>query len=87
MADLPSDLPTILTHRRRTRARLLRVQCAIGVYEELACAAAMPPELRAPLPRRPTLSRKALRQLERMRLDVLSEMDAAVEAWRAERRN
>jgi hypothetical protein len=45
MADLPSDLPTLLTHRRRTRARLLRVQRAIGVCEELACAAAMPPAL------------------------------------------
>ena len=36
MADLPSDLPMILARRRRTRARLLRVQRAIGVYEELA---------------------------------------------------
>jgi hypothetical protein len=42
MADLPRDLPTILTHRRCTRARLLRVQRAIGVYEELAQAFSLP---------------------------------------------
>ena len=88
---LPTELPTtrdaLLAHRRRTRARLLRVQRAIGVYEEPACAAAMPPELRPPLPRRPTLSRDALCALERTLLDVLGEIEAAVAAWRAERRN
>ena len=42
----PATIDALLTHHRRTRARLLRVQRAIGVYEELACAAAMPPELR-----------------------------------------
>jgi hypothetical protein len=66
---------------------LLRVQPAIGVYEELACAAAMPPELRPPLPRRPTLSRDALCQLERTLLDVLGEIEAAVAGWQAARRN
>jgi hypothetical protein len=86
-ADPPTSLDALLTHRRRTRARLLRVQRAIGVYEELACAAAMPPELRPPLPRRPTLSRAALCALERTLLDVLVEIDAAVASWHAERRN
>jgi hypothetical protein len=85
--ELPATLAALLTHRRRTRARLLRVQRAIGVYEELACAAAMPPGLRPPLLRRPTLSRDALCQLERTLLDVLSKIEAAVAAWRAERRN
>ena len=30
-AELPTSLDALLTHRRRTRARLLRVQLAIGV--------------------------------------------------------
>jgi hypothetical protein len=85
--ELPTSLDALLVHRRRTRARLLRVQRAIGAYEELACAAAMPPELRPPPPRRPTLSRDALCELERMVLDVLAEIDAAVAGWHAERRN
>jgi hypothetical protein len=66
---------------------LLRVQHAIGVYEELACAAAMPPELRPPLSRRPILSRDALCELERTLLDVLGEIEAVVAAWSTERRN
>ena len=45
-AELPRTLDALLTHRRRTRARLLRAQGAIGVYEELTCAAATPPDLR-----------------------------------------
>jgi hypothetical protein len=85
--ELPTNLDALLTHRRRTRARLLRVQRAIGIYEELACAAAMPPELRPPLPRRRTLSRDAICQLERMLLDVLAEIDAAMAGWHMERRN
>ncbi len=36
---LPTELHALLAHRR-TRARLLRLQRALGVYEELACAAA-----------------------------------------------
>jgi hypothetical protein len=87
LPELPATVDELLAHRRRTRARLLRVQRAIGVYEELACAAAMPPELRPPLPRRPTLSRDALCALERTLLDVLTEIDAAVAGWHAERRN
>ena len=86
-ADPPTCLDALLTHRRRTRARLLRVQRAIGVCEELACAAAMPPELRPAMPRRPTLSRDALCTLERTLLDVLAEIDPAVAGWHAERRN
>ena len=35
-AELPGPLDALLTLRRRTRARLLRVEHAIGVYEELA---------------------------------------------------
>jgi hypothetical protein len=46
----------------------------------------MPPELRPPLPRRPTLSRATLCALERTLLDVLAELDAAVAGWHAERR-
>ncbi len=84
---LPAELPALLAHRRRTRARLLRVQRAIGVYEELACAAAMPPELRPPVPRRPVLSRDALCELERMLLDVLAEIEEALAGWHRERRN
>ena len=80
-----TSFDALLTHRPRTR--LLRVQRAIGVYEELACAAAMPPELRPPLPRRPALSRDAFYELVRMVLNVLGETDAAVEVWRAERPN
>jgi hypothetical protein len=86
-AELPTSLDALLTHRRRTRARLLRVQRAIGVYEELACAAAVLPELRPRLPRRPVLTRGSICQLERTLLDVLGEIDAAVAVWRAERRN
>jgi hypothetical protein len=86
-AELPTALDALLAHRRRTRARLLRVQRAIGVYEELACAAAMPPEVRPAMPRRPTLSRDALCQLERTLLDVLGEIETAIAAWRTERRN
>jgi hypothetical protein len=87
LPGLPKTCGALLTHGRRTRARLLRVQRAIGVYEELACAAAMPPELRPPLPRRPALSRGALGELDRMLLEVLAEIDAAVAGWHAERRN
>ncbi len=39
-APLPTNLLDLLTLHRRTRARLLRIQRALGVYEELACAAA-----------------------------------------------
>ncbi len=84
---LSTALPALLTHRRRTGARLLRVQRAIEVYEELACAAAMPPELRPPVPRRPVLSRDALCELERTVLDVLAEIEEALAGWHRERRN
>ena len=85
--ELPTTLDALVTHRRRTRARLLRVQHAIGVYEERACAAAMPSELRPPVPRRPVLSRDDLLGLERMLLGVLVELDAAVAGYQAARRN
>jgi hypothetical protein len=72
-----AQLRAFLTTRRATSARLRRVNAALPRLDEYDAAAAMPVDLR-PQVERPTLSRQALKELQRMLCDFVGELD---ELW------
>ena len=80
-SDPRAQVREFRAHGRRTLARLQRVNEALGQWDEVEAAAAMPEDLR-PQVEAPTLSRPALKELQAMLVGVIDELE---ESW--ERRN
>jgi hypothetical protein len=63
--------------RRAVLARLKWVNLALAAWDEWDAAQAMPVEVRPLVSRPGPLGRKALRELRRVLVDVMGELDAA----------
>jgi hypothetical protein len=72
-----AQLRAFLRTRRATAARLRRVNAALSRWDEYDAAAAMPADLR-PHVERPTLSRGALKELQRTLCVFVGELE---ELW------
>lgn len=81
-----ADSPEFLAHRRRTLARLATVNRALSRWDEVDAAELMPPDIR-PRVRRPTLDRQSLKELQRVLVAAIAELEERRERETWERRN
>jgi hypothetical protein len=79
--DARAEARAFLANRAATLVRLRRVNEALSAWDEYEAAAELPADIR-PRASRPTLSRAALKEVQRVLVQAIAEQQAA---W--ERRN